>query len=596
MSHPPKRHRTVWLLLPLLLLVQGCSWRLPAPSLPWRSEPPTAQAGDKPGRGIAVTAHPLATDAAVAMLRQGGSAVDAALAAQLVLGLVEPQSSGLGGGALALHWDAATRRLTSVDGLAAAPQAATMAALNVDLDGSTIPDDQVRRGGRSAGVPGALALFELLHLRHGKLPWAALFEPAIRAAEQGFAMPPYLHGLLAAPGAARDLPAFTQLFFDVQGRPLPVGTRITHPAYAQTLRSLARLGARGWLLAGAARDLVQATRGGARPGLMTEADLLAYRAEPRAPLCAPRLAHSVCVMAPSSFGGIAVLQILGTVAAGPADAARGWDFGDAAFVHRFVEAGRLAYADRLQYSGDPGFVHVPAEQLVSRPYLDQRALAIRPDRAIAKPEPGEVGPTPTSSMSRTHVSAHEHADATSQITIVDLDGNALALTTTINLNFGSQLIAGGMAAGIVLNNAMTNFSSAPQPGQTRPNRLQPGKRPASAMTPTIVFDAQGEPVIVGGSAGGAPIVEYVAQALGTMLSRGLGPAEALATGHVSAGPQGVQLERGQAVASHAPALRALGHKVSAAELRSGLGFARRGAAGWTGAADPRRDGVALTLP
>jgi gamma-glutamyltranspeptidase / glutathione hydrolase len=580
------------LLLALALLLQACAPHLPP--LPGLQNVPPPSAGNQPGRAVAVTAHPLATDAAMAMLRQGGSAVDAAIAAQMVLGLVEPQSSGIGGGALAMHWEAATRRLTSVDGLAAAPAAAT-SALTIDRDGRAIPAEQVRRGGRSVGVPGALPLFELLHQRDGKLPWAALFEPAIRHAGQGFAMPPYLHSLLTTPDAARDHPEFASRYFDREGRVLPPGSTITDPGYARTVRSLATLGARGWLLAGAARDIVQAAQRGDHPGLIAESDLLAYRAEPREPLCAPRLAARVCVMGPSSFGGIAVLQMLGTLAAAPPPLR--WDFGDAAFVHRFAESGRLAYADRLQHAGDPGFVVVPAGQLVSQAYVERRARAIDPARAASQVRPGELSPTPTSrSDPHRFEQAAEHADATSQIVVVDTDGNVLALTTTINLNFGSRLVAGGLADGVVLNNAMTNFSALPTAGLSAPNRMQPGKRPVSSMTPTIVFDERGEPLLAGGSAGGAQIVDYVAQALIEMLANSRSPAEALATGHVAAGPAGVQLERGRPAAALAPQLQAMGHRVSVADLRSGLGFARRGASGWTGAADPRRDGVALTLP
>lgn len=606
-----------------LLLAQACTVpaRLSAVvAPPPRTAPTTPTTPTAAAKAIAVTAHPLATEAALAMLRRGGSAVDAAIAAQMVLGLVEPQSSGLGGGAVALHWDAARRHLSSIDGLSAAPARSTT-GLEIDNDGSTLPEDQVRRGGRSVGTPGALALFERLHQQHGKLPWATLFEPAIAHAEQGFALPPYLHSLLRGANAARDHADLVPLFFDADGRVLPIGTLVKHPAYARTLRALAELGPRGWLLAGAAREMAATAQRGAKAGWLTEADLLAYRAEEREPLCAERLKHRVCVMGPTSFGGMAVLQMLGVLEASPRNrAAATWRFDDAEFVHRFAEASRLAYADRLGYAADPGYVHVPVRQLVARPYLDQRALLLQPGRATPRFPAGELSPTPTSRLdvgpavashaARDEAStAPEHADDTSQLVVVDAFGNALSLTTTINLNFGSRLmvsasangVANSMAGGIVLNNVLTNFSSAPKPGHMRsedmrPNRMQGGKRPVTSMTPTIVFDAHGEPLIVGGSAGGAQIVEYVAQSLVQMLVHGHMPAQALASDHVAGNTEGVLLERGKPVAQLATTLRAMGHTVGVVELRSGLGFARRTTHGWVGAADPRRDGVAATLP
>lgn len=562
-------------LVALAALLGGCALPTAPLPIPVKGESP------RPGAVMAVTAHPLATRAALQTLERGGSAVDAAVAAQMVLGLVEPQSSGLGGGALALHWEAAQRRLTSLDGLAAAPARAT-AGLNVDVDGSTLDAERTRRGGRSVGVPGALPLFERLHREHGRLPWADLFAPAIALAEGGFPMPPYLHSVLAGPTAARDHPELLPHYFDAQGRVLPVGTLLRQPAYAATLRGIATLGASGWLRDGGARAIVAASRRGALPSLIDEADLLAYRVQAREPLCRPFAAHRVCVMAPSSFGGIAVLQMLQMLEIGGA----GHDFDDTRYLHRYAEAGRLAYADRLRWAGDPGFVDVPTQALVGEPYLRQRAALIDPQRAAPEPRAGQPASAPVAAVLPDDNLVH---GATSQMAIVDGAGNALAITTTINLNFGSRL----MTEGVVLNNAMTNFSSPPPAGQTRANAMAPGKRPVSSMTPTIAFDAGGQPVVIGGSAGGAQIVDYVAKSLVQMLAQQRTPAQALARGHVTgaAGPA-VQLEAGTPAAAHAEALRERGHRVEVVELRSGLGFLQRTPQGWVGAADPRRDGIA----
>lgn len=546
----------------------------------------TPPAAVRPGTGtdntIAATANPLATQAALSMLARGGSAVDAAVAAQMVLGLVEPQSSGIGGGALAMYWDAGKKQLTSFDGLAAAPARVTP-GLTLDTDGARLDADMVSRGGRSVGVPGALALLEALHQRSGKLPWATLFEPAITLAQSGFAMPRYLHDVLSAPTAARDHAQMRALYFDSGGRVLPLGSLIKNPDYARTLAVIARLGPRGWLQAGAAREIVAAAQGGPKPSLMVEADLLDYRVQTREPLCAPFQRFRVCAMGPSSFGGVAVLQMLQMLDR-PGSS---FNFDDTEFVHRYVEAGRLAQADRLRYAADPGVVPVPTAALLARGYLDQRAALINPMRAMAEARAGDI----QSSRAVAPPDRAEHATTTSQIAIVDAAGNALAITTTINLNFGSRLMVGGF----VLNNALTNFASFTSAPRARANAMAAGKRPVSSMAPTIVFDEHGEPVVVGGSAGGGQIVDYIAASLIEMLATGRSPAQALARGHVSTALAGVvQLEQGTEAAVHADALRAKGHRVEVTHMKSGLAFVRRNGQGWIGAADPRRDGSAQT--
>ena len=545
--------------------------------------PPIAAAPPQPA--IAATAHPLATEAALRMLQRGGTAMDAAIAAQMVLGLVEPHASGIGGGTLILHWDARSRRLRSWDGLSAAPERTT-AGLRVDTDGTLLPSDPSQRGGRTVGVPGTVPVFWVAHGQTGRLPWRELFEPAIEAAEKGFPMPAYLHAVLSSPSNAPALKAFSEWYAAPDGRPWPVGTVLRHPGYAVTLRELADKGAPRWLGDGAAQRLAQAAQQGYRPSLMTSQDVQDYRPVEREPVCAPFQAWRVCTAAPPSFGGIAVLQILQMV---DARAGGRFDFADPAFVHLYAEAGRLAQADRRQHVGDPDHVRVPAAGLVSQNYTRQRAALIDPQRAMASPAAGR--PAGTAGVAWVPDDGPAHAQ-TSQMAIADAEGNVVSVTTTNNLNFGARLAADGY----VLNNAMTNFAAAPRAGEVSANAMAPRKRPVTSMAPTIVFDADGRPVIAGGSAGGGPIVDYVAAALIDMLANGRTPQQAVSRAHVSTAGAKVQFEKDTAAATLAPALAARGHEVEVLTLNSGQAFIRREGTRWIGAADPRRDGVARALP
>ena len=516
------------------------------------------------------------------MLDRGGTPVDAAIAAQMVLGLVEAQSSGPGGGTMVLYWDAAHAKLTSFDGLARAPAHVT-ASLRTDTDGRILESEPSRRGGRTVGVPGTLASLRMAHERFGKLEWRVLFEPAIALAENGFPLAPYMHSILSADDAAASHPDMLPLFFGKDRKVLPVGTIIRNPDYASTLRRIASLGPTAWLEGGQARDVVAAAQRGFRPTLMTERDLLDYRAVERDPVCAPFLVYTVCTVAPPSFGGIVVLQVLQMVELN----ARGrFDFDDPAFVHLFAEAGKLAQADRTRYVGDPDFVKVPTRELASIDYAHDRAAQIDRRKANADPHPGH----PVTLTALTADDTDTPQSMTSQIAIADRAGNALSITTTINLNFGSRLMVGGY----VLNNGLTNFSAAPRPGETIANQMAPGKRPVTSMAPTIVFGSDGRPVVVGGSAGGGPIVDYVSSSLIEMLANGRTPAQALSRGHVTTATRGkLLLEKDTAATALAPALRTMGHTVEEVPLLSGLGFIKREGGGWIGAADPRRDGAGI---
>ncbi len=582
---PPQHFRLV-AILAVLLLHAACAWQPPAPP-----SQGTFSIATTPAKRAATTAHPLATRAALKILDEGGAPIDAAIAAQMVLGLVEPQSSGIGGGSLIMYWDQTHKKLTSYDGLAAAPARVTP-ALTVDVDGSMMNSDDVQRGGRSVGVPGTLAVLKLAHASHGKLAWRNLFAPAIELAERGFPMPKYMHTILSAPTAAADHPDLLPLYFGADGKVKPIGTLIQNPAYAATMTRIAASGAEGLRTDGAGAALIAAAQRGFRASLMTEADLAAYRAEVREPLCAPFLAYSVCAMAPPSFGGVVVLQVLQMLdaRAAPNNGAPRFDFDNVEFTHYYAEAGRLAQADRLQYVGDPGFVRVPTRSLVNDGYLNERARKIDASRAARDVFPGEPESNAKAALADVvDLPEGQVADATSQLAIVDATGNALSMTTTTNLNFGSRL----MVDGFVLNNALTNFTGVPRAGQAAPNRMQSEKRPVTSMAPLIVFDQSGIPAVVGGSAGGGQIVDYIASSLVEMLANGRTPAEALARGHVSTAIRGkVQLEKGTPAALQAAALSAMGHDVDVVPMISGLGFLMRRDGGWIGAADPRRDGVA----
>lgn len=566
--------------LVLALLLGACA------GVPSPPRHPPQPIDHRPQPGAAATAHPLATQAALQMLAEGGHAIDALIAAQMVLGLVEPQSSGLGGGTLLLLWDEAAQALHSHDGLAAAPARAT-ASLRTDVDGRLLPADEVARGGRSVGVPGTLAVLEQAHRRHGRLPWARLFEPAIRLAIEGFAVAPYVHGILARDPGARLHPEFRADWYDEQGHVRPVGTVLHNPLYAQTLRQVARLGVDGFWRSGGARRLVNAAARGAHPTLMQVDDVLNYRAVEREPLCAPVRAWKVCVAGPPSFGGIAVLQMLKMLDLRTGNAIDAAALDGPAFWHLYAETGRLAQADRRQWVGDPDQVAVPAAGLVADDYLRRRAALIDPARALPAVAPGQPAAAP---LGQAPDLRSEVAAQTSQIVVADAAGNVATATTTINLNFGSRL----RVDGYVLNDALTNFGPAPPPGQTLANQMAPGRRPITSMAPVIVFDARGRVLAAGGSAGGGPIVDYIARNLIELLWLGRGPAQALAGGHVStASAPVIQLEAGSPRAALAAPLRALGHEVAVIPLPSGAGFLRRVDGGWLGAADPRRDGVAL---
>jgi gamma-glutamyltranspeptidase/glutathione hydrolase len=531
-------------------------------------------------RQIVVTGDARASDAALDMLRRGGSAIDAAIAAQLVLGLVEPQSSGLGGGGFILGWSQRERRLMAFDGRETAP-AAAREDLFLAADGRPLGYPEAIASGRSVGVPGLVRLLALAHRERGRLSWAVLFEPAIRLAEEGFEVSPRLAALVAVDPLLPASPAARAYLFDAEGTPVRAGARLRNPALAEVMRAIAAQGAQAFYAGDIARDVISAVAAPPLPGSMTLDDLARYRALERKPLCGAYRAWRVCGMPPPSSGAGTVLAILGALERFPMT-----QFGPDTLMgaHLFAEAGKLAYADRDRYYADPAFVDVPVAALVDRDYLRERSAAIRFDAAMARAEPGVVRNAPARG-----VMAAQPAGGTTHISVIDAEGNAVAMTTSIESAFGSRRFV----RGFFLNNQLTDFSFLPErDGMPIANRVEPGKRPRSAMAPTMVFDPSGRLVLVTGSPGGRWIPNFVARSLVAALDWKLPAAEAVALPHVGSRNGPTELERATPAESLAPRLQALGHATFTLDMTSGLNTIERTANGWRAAADPRREGAA----
>ncbi|WP_406856149.1 gamma-glutamyltransferase [Alsobacter sp. KACC 23698] len=534
-------------------------------------------------RYMAAAANPLATEAGREMLRAGGSAVDAAIAVQLVLNLVEPQSSGIGGGAFMVHWDEARRTLTTLDGRETAPAAAAPDRF-MGADGKPMKFYDAVVGGRSVGVPGTPRLLAEAHKRWGKLPWPQLFEPAIRLAENGFAVSPRLSGLLGQEKFLSANPAARALFYDADGKPLAVGTTLKNPAFAQTLRTLAEKGVEAYYAGPIAEDIVATVKGHpTNPGDMTLADLASYAVKEREPVCGAYRAYRICGMGPPSSGAVAVQQMLGVLET--RDMGRLKPGPEAA--HWFAEAGRLAFADRNLYLGDPGFVSVPVEGLIDPAYVRSRAALASPDRSMGTAKPGEPPMRKTLLLGPSDGVEH----GTSHISIVDAQLNAVSMTTTIEDGFGSRLMTKG---GFLLNNELTDFNFAPvADGKPVANRVEPGKRPRSSMAPTIVFDAFGRLYAVTGSPGGSQIINFVGKTLVGLLDWKLDPQVAVDLPNMGSRNGPTELEAGTEAEAWKPALEAKGHEVKLLEMTSGIQAIVLTPSGFVGGADSRREGVAI---
>ncbi|MGW0053977.1 gamma-glutamyltransferase [Nocardia nova] len=560
------------------------------------------------------TANPLATHAACEVLADGGTAADALIAAQTVLGLVEPQASGIGGGAFLLYYDAASGSVDAYDGREVAPAAATENYLRwiSDTDHS-VPQPNTRASGRSIGVPGVLRLLEAAHRDHGKQSWRDLFDPAISLADNGFDISARMASQIAqsAPDLARDANA-RQYFLQPDGSPKPRGFHLANPAMAKTLSAIASDGPDAFYTGAVARDIVDATAttsGGRTPGQISLDDLARYQAKKRTALCTDYRTHRICGMPNPSSGGITVAATLGILenfdlAGLPPDRLdRNGGTPKAEAVHLISEAERLAYADRDKYIADPDFVPLPGGSpaaLVNKDYLKQRAALIDPNHSMGTAKPGDFGPVPLG----TGVQQPEHG--TSHISVVDRYGNAATMTTTVESAFGSFHLVDGF----VLNNQLTDFSAEPADATGTPlaNRVQPGKRPRSSMSPTLVFDrapdgSRGQLVDVTGSPGGSVIIQFVVKALVGLLDWQLDPQQAVsqvAFGAANTPVTGVGGEHPAIDATdngaHDPLvqkLREMGHQVSVDPQSSGLSALQRENGGWIGGADPRREGIVL---
>jgi gamma-glutamyltranspeptidase/glutathione hydrolase len=494
---------------------------------------------------MVAAADPRAVAAGLEMLRAGGSAADAAIAAQLVLGLVEPQSSGLGGGAFVLHWSEKERRVRGYDAREAAPAAARPDRF---LDRHGNPEEFLRAvtSGRAVGVPGVPRLLEVLHRERGKLPWARLFEPALRLADGGFKR-------------TRRFQRMLERYPDVQAL-FPLNRE-----YAATLRTLAAKGADAFYGGPIAEDIVRA----ARSDLALE-DLARYRVIERKPVCGAYRGYRLCGMGPPSSGGVGVLQILGLLERTGFAAAKP---GSAEAVHLFSEAARLAYADRLLHVADPAFAPAPVNKLLATRYLHARAKLIG-ERSMVYAHPGDLD---------------GEAAGTSHLSVVDAEGNAVAMTTTIEHAFGSRILV----RGFLLNNQLTDFSFNPELfGRPAANRVEPGKRPRSSMAPTLVFDRDGRLKMALGSPGGLAIINYVAKTLVATLDWGMDIQQAISAPNFGSTNGPTFLERGTAVEALGDALAERGHVLNFAPLTSGLHGIERVPGGWRGGADPRREGIA----
>ena len=599
---PPFQLPSPTALLPLLAacLLAACGSLAPdlrytAPEQPEAASGYTEKHGWQTSRFAVAAANPLATDAGYQVLKAGGSALDAAIAVQMVLALVEPQSSGIGGGALLLHFDG--QSVQAYDGRETAPAAADE-DLFLKPDGKPMAFIDGVVGGRSVGVPGAVRMLELAHRQHGRLPWASLFQPAITLAGQGFKVSPRLHTLLRADPHLRQDPAAAAYFYDAKGQPWPVGHVLKNPELARVLHDIAAHGSRALLEGQVAQAIVDKVHSHPKnPGLISLADLAGYQPRQREALCfdhevPPAKVYRLCGFPPPSSGAIAIGQILGLLQQTPAAAlppgADGLPTAD--WLHFYTEAARLAFADRAQYLADPDFVAPPAgswTSLLAPDYLTRRSRLIG-EQSMKVAQPGRPGDNQVSFAPMPDQPEY----GTSHISIVDSRGHAVAMTSTIEDAFGSRQLV----KGFLLNNQLTDFSFAPRDAQGQPvaNRVEAGKRPRSSMSPTLVFDgSDGRLLMSAGSPGGALIIHYTAKTLWSSLHWGLNAQQAIDLPNFGTLNGPTLLEDRRFPQATIDALRARGHEVRTMEMTSGLQAIERVPGGFFGGADPRREGIVM---
>jgi len=533
-------------------------------------------------------ANPYASKAGYSILQQGGSAVDAAITAQLVLALVEPQSSGIGGGTFMLHWHKAKQKLTSYDGRETAPASAS-SDLFVGDDGKALNWRKAVVGGRSVGVPSLLATLKKAHDAYGKLPWQTLFQPAITLAEQGFVVSPRLEKLLSMnfnPGI-HTLPEINQYFFP-GGKSVKAGDILVNKKLAVVLNSVAKEGVdvfyQGWI----AKKIVEKVQQAAiAPGLLTMKDLADYRVKERNAVCGPYRQYKVCGMAPPSSGGVAVIQILAQLQ--KFDLSK-YSANDPQAIHLYTQSSRLAFADRNRFIADADFVPVPTQGLISPDYLAKRGDLINVNQDMGK----AIAGMPSSPLSSVLEQADDNAierPSTSHLSIIDAQGNAVSMTSSIENGFGSAL----MVEGFILNNQLTDFSLSPKThGKLVANRVEAGKRPRSSMAPTMVFNEDNSLKLVVGSPGGSRIINYVAQTIIGVLDWQLNPQQAINLPKVTNRNNYTTLEKGTPAEALKSALETKGHTIQIRPLNSGLHAIEVTKHGLIGGADPRREGLVLT--
>ena len=560
----------------------------------------------KPGwatQGFSVAAaNPLATDAGYQVLKAGGSAVDAAIAVQMLLTLVEPQSSGIGGGAFLLHHDG--QKVEAYDGREVAPLAATD-KLFLDAQGKPLPFMEGVLSGLSVGVPGTLSLLETAHKEHGKLPWATLMQPAIQLADQGFKISPRLHQALLAENDLINDTVAASYFYDAQRKPHPVGYVLKNPELAAVLRTIAAQGSQALKQGAVAQALVQKVRQHpTRPGSMTLQDLAQYKVKKREPLCFDHLVQTtgktfqICGFPPPSSGALAIGQILGILNNTPAgNMPLQQGLPGSEWLHFYTEAARLAFADRAQFVGDPDFVKAPGgnwKTMLHPTYLQQRSRLIG-EQSMKMAQAGN----PAEFQSAYAPMPHQEEYGTSHISVIDRYGNAVAMTTTIEAVFGSRLMVNtgqGRQGGFLLNNELTDFSFAPTDAKGVPiaNRVEGGKRPRSSMSPTLVFEKDsGQLKMTGGSPGGAVIIHYTGKLLIGTLQWGLNTQQAINLPNFGSLNGPTVLEEKRFPENTLKALQARGHEVREMPLPSGLQAIEVTPKGFFGGADPRREGVVM---
>jgi gamma-glutamyltranspeptidase/glutathione hydrolase len=572
----------------------------PAPVAPEAASGRTDKQLVRGSRHIVAAANPYAVEAGAEILRRGGNAIDAVIAVQLVLNLVEPQSSGIGGGAFIVHFDAAAKAVTTYDGRETAPASAKPDRFL--RGGRPMPFGEAVRSGLSVGAPGVVAAMEMAHSRHGRIPWAELFTPAVQLASDGFVVSPRLNLLLAEQGASAFAPGARRYFFDASGAPWPVGHRLVNPEFATTLQAIAANGAAAFYAGPVAAEIVRAvSEAPGRTGDLTLGDLAGYRAKERPAVCATYRRRQVCGMGPPSSGGMTVAQVLTLLE--PFDLGRGTRGGMPAHaLHLIAEAEKLAYADRDRYIADSDIAPVPTG-LLDRAYLDARRPLIHPFTAMTK---ASAGTPPGLKKALYGPDETYEAAGTSHISVIDSAGNAVAMTTSIETAFGSRLWAGGF----LLNNQLTDFSFRPRAADGRPiaNRVEPGKRPRSSMAPTIVLDERGAVEAVLGSPGGSRIILYVLKTLVALTDWRLDAQAAAALDNFGSRGSMFELElaptsimdvlaRPWAVRSplwHALKLKPYGHIMAFDAQTSGVHvIVRRPDGTLEGGADPRREGIVI---